>query len=133
MKEICHFAVRGYLILVAIDSDTCRSFSISITPWPHSSLHLSDCIYYVTFSRKRPAGKKNKKIQYINWIGQEANLNKFSILFSKNTDNMAIKGLFGYKDMAKGSVYLGNTLLLSRNKSLDFKTLRDRVSLRLEG
>lgn len=73
---------------------------------------------------------------YFRWSGQEANLNKSSILFSKNTrkeDCSVIKDLFEFKDMAKNSVYLGNSLLLSWIRNMDFKAFKDRISQRLEG
>lgn len=41
---------------------------------------------------------------------------------------MAIKSIFGVKE-----IYLGSSLLMNRNKSKDFKVLKDRVNLRLEG
>lgn len=74
--------------------------------------------------------------QYFSWSGQEANIEKSCILFSKNTsklDRMAIKVVFGFKEMAKDSVYFGNTLLLSRNKMKDFKIMKDRIGQRIEG
>lgn len=46
---------------------------------------------------------------------------------------MAIKVVFGFKEMAKDSVYFGNTLLLSRNKMKDFKIMKDRIGQRIEG
>lgn len=73
---------------------------------------------------------------FFSWSGQEANLNKYSILFFKNTGKVnrnTIKELFGFKDMAKDSVYLGNTLLLSQNKNRDFKALKEMIDHRLEG
>lgn len=33
--------------------------------------------------------------------------------------------------MAKGSIYLGNSLVLSRNKSKEFKVLKDKITTRL--
>lgn len=74
--------------------------------------------------------------QFFGWSGQEANFDKSSILFSKNTSNhdrRAIKRVLEFKDMYKDSVYLGNTLLLSRNKVKDFKVLKDRIGQRIEG
>lgn len=35
--------------------------------------------------------------------------------------------------MPKNSIYLGNSLLLCRNKTKDFKDLKDRISQRIDG
>lgn len=73
--------------------------------------------------------------KYFGWSGHEANVEKSSILFSKSTsiaDWLAIKGIFGFKEMPKDSLYLGNSLLMCKSKTKDFKVLRDRVNQRLE-
>lgn len=73
---------------------------------------------------------------FFGWSGQEANVNKSSILFSKNTpkeDRMVIRSIIGFKDMPKDSIYLGNSLLHSWNRTKDFMALKDRISHRLEG
>lgn len=61
---------------------------------------------------------------YCGISSQEVNLEKSSIFFSKHTDakeRIMIKIFLGFKDMAKDSIYLGKNLILSRNKSKDFK------------
>lgn len=59
-----------------------------------------------------------------------------NILFSKHTDvteGITIKNILGFKDMAKDLIYIGNKLILSKNKSKDFKGLKERINGRLEG
>lgn len=73
---------------------------------------------------------------FFGWSGHEANTNKSSILFTKNTtvvDRMAVKSILEFKEMPNNSIYLGNFLLLSRNINKDFKALKDRISQRIEG
>lgn len=73
---------------------------------------------------------------FFGWFGQEANVNKSSILFSKNTtkeNRVAIRSIIGFKDMPKVSVYLGNSLLYSRNMIKNFMALKDRISHKLDG
>lgn len=51
--------------------------------------------------------------------------------FSKNAskvDHLDIKVLFGFKEMPKDSIYLGNILLVSRNETKDFNILKDRIN-----
>lgn len=74
--------------------------------------------------------------QYIRWSGQKVNIEKSSILFSKNMskhDRMAIKSVFNFKEMSNNSLYLGNSLLVSKNKMKGFKILKDRIDQRIEG
>lgn len=68
--------------------------------------------------------------KYCKWPGQEANLEKSNILFSKNTpgrDNREIKDISGFKEMGVSSIYLGNSLIMSRNRIREFSGLTERV------
>lgn len=42
-------------------------------------------------------------------------------------------GVMGYKEMGANSIYLGNALIMGRNKSKYFGRLKERVAKRLEG
>lgn len=69
-------------------------------------------------------------------VRQKVNIEKSSILFSKNMskhDRMAIKSVFNFKEMSNNSLYLGNSLLVSKNKMKGFKILKDRIDQRIEG
>ncbi|KAH7537359.1 hypothetical protein FEM48_Zijuj03G0084200 [Ziziphus jujuba var. spinosa] len=51
--------------------------------------------------------------KYCEWSSQQANVNKSSIIFSKNTskrDKKTIKAVLGFKEMGSNSIYLGNSL-----------------------
>lgn len=72
---------------------------------------------------------------YCLWSGQEANLEKSSIFFSKSTMRNDIKGVLestSFKDMGANSIYLGNVLVMGRNKKKDFSKLKDKVACKLE-
>lgn len=74
--------------------------------------------------------------KYCVWSGQDINLEKSSIIFSNNIRGKvkaAIKVVLGFKEMHKDSVYLGNNMILSRNKYKDFTALKERISNRVEG
>lgn len=43
------------------------------------------------------------------------------------------KDLLGFKEMLGDYVYIGNQLVLGRNKNKDFKSLKDIVGRKLEG
>lgn len=72
---------------------------------------------------------------YCNWLGQRANKEKSSIMFSKNTDRRERKGVLdvmGFKEMKHDSIYLGNYFVFSKNKTKDFSKLKEKVTTRLE-
>lgn len=72
---------------------------------------------------------------YYSWSGQEMNKEKSSIFFSKNTaraQKRAITDLLGIKEMGHSSIYLENSLVISRNHSKEFWFLKERVHKRLE-
>lgn len=74
--------------------------------------------------------------KYYEWFGQQANMEKSSIVFSKNSsrrDKKFIKEILGFKEMGSNSVYLGNSLIMGKNKPKDFFKLKDRVRDRLDG
>lgn len=73
---------------------------------------------------------------YYGWSSHEINRDKLCIHFSKKTTKAArttMNEVFGFQEMNNELVYLGNSLVLSRNISKDFKLLKDRVNLRLNG
>lgn len=69
---------------------------------------------------------------YCGWSGQCPNLDKSSVLFSKNICQRTRKKLrigLGLKEMKEGLVYFGNTLVFGKHKSKDFNRLKDRIQL----
>lgn len=55
---------------------------------------------------------------YKGWSRQQANFEKSSIYFSRNTPQATkrnIKDILGFKEMKHGSGYLGNSLLIEKN------------------
>lgn len=56
---------------------------------------------------------------YCKWSGQEANLDKSSIVLSKLTpreDKKEIMEITGIKEMGSSSIYLGNSFVMGRNR-----------------
>lgn len=56
--------------------------------------------------------------------------------FLKNTfraERKEIKDFFGFQELHNDSVYLSNSLMITINKSKEFKKLKDRVHSRLNG
>lgn len=73
---------------------------------------------------------------YCVWPGKKINGEKSNIIFFKNTYRVVcneVNEIFGFQELHNESVYLGNLLVLSRNKSKEFKILKDKVSTRLNG
>lgn len=100
--------------------------------------HLLYTDYLLVMSR---ANKKEAEAfkrcfnTYCNWSSQEANLEKSSVLFSKRTTNKVAKEILqisGFKRMEENSIYLGNSLIIGRNRTKYFAYLKDRAQKRLE-
>lgn len=73
---------------------------------------------------------------YYGLSGQKANTEKLSILFFKWTNGskwLAIQNILGFNEMTKDSIYAGNFLIPTRNKSNEFKGLKERIDSWLLG
>lgn len=73
---------------------------------------------------------------YCQWLGQTANLEKTNIICSQNTyrrTKRKILDITWFKQMGQNAIYLGNSLVLGRNKSKEFGRLRECIQQRLEG
>ena len=74
--------------------------------------------------------------KYQRWSGQEVNVSKSGLIFSKNC-SMALKRVVGIRlgieECSEEVVYLGNPLIIGRNKSKAFASLKKKVHDRLEG
>lgn len=72
--------------------------------------------------------------KYCYWSGQEANMEKSNLLFSKGTSRTAkrgIKRITGLNDeMNKGVIYLGNALIFGNSKTRELGRLKERVQKR---
>lgn len=70
------------------------------------------------------------------WSGLRVNTEKSSLFFSPKTDRRLkgrIKHVTSFKDLQKGTVYLGNPFLMGRQKIKEFGRIQERVQCRLEG
>lgn len=73
---------------------------------------------------------------YCGWSRQEINVGKSNILFSKNTaraDRKEVLEVLRFHEMLNDLIYLGNSLVISRNKSKEFTKLKDKVMASLNG
>lgn len=73
---------------------------------------------------------------YCSLFGKKAKVDKFSILFYKNTSRgvqRKPRSVFQFLEMRKDSVYLGNFLIVSKNRTHDFQELKERILQRFEG
>ena len=74
--------------------------------------------------------------KYCTWSGQAINFDKSQIFFSpriKKQCKNVIKRKLGFKELTSSSIYLGNHLVLGRNRSKEFGKLKERVQARMEG
>lgn len=74
--------------------------------------------------------------KYCTWSSQLPNVEKSSILFSKNTsreEKRKIRDIMGSKEMGERSIYLGNAFIFGRNRTKEFSKLKDRIQSRLSG
>lgn len=63
-------------------------------------------------------------------------MNKSSILFSAGAsreNKRYISEAWGFSSMKESPIYLGNSLIMGRNRRKEFSKLKDRVQTRLEG
>lgn len=91
----------------------------------------------ITFLARRKKAKVFHKCfeLYCSWSGQDMNKEKSSIFFSKNTaraEKRHVTNLLGIKEMGHSSIYKGNSLIISRNRSKEFRLLKERMQKRLE-
>lgn len=71
---------------------------------------------------------------YCTWSSQLANVEKSSILFSKNTsreDKRKIKAIMGFKEMGAKLIYFGNSFVFRRNRYKEFSKIKDKIQNRL--
>ncbi|XP_062119052.1 uncharacterized protein LOC133832764 [Humulus lupulus] len=74
--------------------------------------------------------------KYSYWSGQHINMNKSSIIFSKNVSqgvNNRLQTYLGFKLMDKTNRFLGNPLCISKNRYASFKFTLDKVMSKLKG
>lgn len=65
---------------------------------------------------------------FCSWSGQHVNREKSSILFSEGTsreDRRKIFAMWGLRGMKKGSVYLGNGLVMGKNRQKELCNLKN--------
>lgn len=73
---------------------------------------------------------------YCSWSGQAINTEKSSVMISCNTAapiKRFTKDTLGLKNLGDYVVYIGNKLVIGKNKSKEFNRLKERLQVRLEG
>lgn len=99
-------------------------------------LYSDDLLIMCIANRQEAQIVKNCFDLYCGFSGQEPNVEKSSIFFSKNivgTERLETKNILGFKEMSKDSIYLGNFLILTENKLHNFKGLKERINSWLKG
>lgn len=99
-------------------------------------LYADDILVMCRANKKEASVVKSCFDKFCLWSGHEVSLEKSSIMFSRGTskkDRVDIKGVLGFKDLARDSVYLGNSLIFGRNKAKEFHGFKERVNQKLEG
>ena len=74
--------------------------------------------------------------RYMKWSGQQLNVAKSSLVFSKNIEpwmREEIGRVFQFREMKKDEVFLGNPLFLSSSRVQDFKLISEKVHAKLKG
>lgn len=82
-------------------------------------LYANDLLIMCRAIRQKAHTVKKCFELYCDLSGQEANAEKSSIFFSKGTaamERVETKNILDFKKMSKNSIYLGNSLLVSRYK-----------------
>jgi hypothetical protein len=73
---------------------------------------------------------------YCSWSGQQVNVGKSSLLFSKNISDStvhSIKGIFPYKLTSSASYYLWLPFIIGKSKKEAFQLVLDKVFHKIEG
>lgn len=106
-------------------------------PPPVSHLLYADDILVMARADKKEAETFKRCFDiYCQWSRQEANGDKSNIYFSSSTgrrNRKEILDITGFKNMGGSFIYLGNSLVLGRNKSKEFGRLKERIHKQLEG
>uniref|UniRef100_A0A803P7K6 Reverse transcriptase domain-containing protein n=1 Tax=Cannabis sativa TaxID=3483 RepID=A0A803P7K6_CANSA len=133
---LCH-DVLSRLLLRAENRGDIKGISIARGATPISHLMFVDDTMIFARTSKQAARCISECIhKYEQWSGQLCSKEKSTILFSKGCasgrkkeieDTLLIRG------SEVGGIYLGNPLILSKNKSNDFSFLIDRLKSKLEG
>lgn len=121
----------------AEDNDIIHGIKITRNAPAVSHLMYADDLLVMCRADAKEAAKIKTYFQsYFEWSGQEANITKSSILFSKNTRAAVkryIKDIMGFSEMKHVAIYLGNAFVFSSKKTKEFIKLKERISKRLEG
>lgn len=99
-------------------------------------MYANDMLVMARADKEEAESFKKSFDIFCHWSGHEANMEKSSIFFSKSIkrcDKKKILECTGFKDMGNNSIYLGNALIMGRNRVKDFSRIRDRVVSKLEG
>uniref|UniRef100_A0A803PL04 Reverse transcriptase domain-containing protein n=1 Tax=Cannabis sativa TaxID=3483 RepID=A0A803PL04_CANSA len=133
---LCH-DVLSRLLLRAEKRGDIKGISIARGATPISHLMFADDTMIFARASKQAARCISECIhKYEQWSGQLCSKEKSTILFSRGCasgrkkeieDTLLIRG------SEVGGTYLGNPLILSKNKSNDFSFLIDRLKSKLEG
>lgn len=106
------------------------------TPAIHHLMYADDMLLVGRASIKNARAMWGYLENFCQWSGQRVNRDKSNILFFNNTCRTVktrVKELWGLRSMQGNSIYLGNSLILSKNQTKEFAKLRERVQRRLEG
>lgn len=99
-------------------------------------MHPDDLLIMCRAKEKEAASFKKYFERYCKWFGQEVNLDKSNIYFSRSTpraDKRKIIEILDFKELDCASIYLGNSLIMGRNKTKEFGLIKERLKSRLEG
>lgn len=117
------FYAQNFLRLLCGEEDKCGIHEIKVSRNALAISHImyaDDLLIMCRANKEEAMAVNNCFEKYCEWSSQEINGRKSSILFSRFTDKRdihAIKKIFGFKEMASDSIYLGNHLFSSRNKT----------------
>jgi hypothetical protein len=99
-------------------------------------LFADDLIIFAKATSSEAATIKSCLDLYCSWSGQQVNVGKSSLLFSKNTSSStinSIKGIFLYKLTSSSSYYLGLPFIIGKSKKEAFQPILDKVLNKIEG
>ncbi|KAH7516409.1 hypothetical protein FEM48_Zijuj10G0132300 [Ziziphus jujuba var. spinosa] len=129
----------SFFLLLAKEEDQDRLHDIKVA---RNALGISHLMYTDNLLLMSWADPKETLIfkecldKFCIWSGRSINADKSHILFSKSTpraDKRSIRGILGFKEIGNNAIYLGNSLVLGRNKTKEFFKLKECVKCRLEG
>lgn len=105
-------------------------------PAMYHLMYTNDLLFMCQANETNAKSIRKSMDKYCRWSGQEVNEKKSNIFFSRNTSaamRRKVKQKLSLKEMGTQGIYLGNSLVLGKNKRKEFGRIKEKVFNRVQG